>query len=366
MRVGIDAHMVGGQETGNETYVRGLVEGFKGDARDFELLVYHVGLPWTASTRHVRLQRLLTDNPYVRLGAELPARSLGQRLDVLHMTYAAPVWSAAPLVITVHDICYTTNPEWFSERDLSVLSSMVPRSLKKAAHVITVSEAARSQIIERYDVPESKISAIHNGPGPGAEPITLETAQQEMAAAGLHLERPYLLTVGNLQPRKNLVRLVAAFDEVTGKRGHDIDLVIVGPRRYRAGEILEAGANHDRIHFTGYVTDRQLAALYRCSTAFVLPSLYEGFGLPAIEAMAHGVPVACSNAGALPEICGDAAILFDPVSVESIAGAIDTILDRADVRMRLSRAGPVRAQLFSWRKAAGLTYQVYRDVVNRA
>lgn len=355
--------MVGGQETGNETYVKGLVEGFKASAEDLDVLVYHLGAPWTASSPHVRFQRLLTGSPYVRLGAELPARSLGQRLDVLHTTYGAPVWSAAPLVLTVHDICYATNPEWFSPRDVRVLSSVVPRSIRKAAHVITVSESARRQIIERYKVPDAKISTIPNGPGPGAEEITLEAALRELATIGLKVKRPYLLTVGNLQPRKNLVRLLQAFDHLVRVRGHDIDLVIAGPAHFRAEEVLAAARPlGERVRFTGYLSDRQLAACYRCSTAFALPSLYEGFGLPVIEAMAHGIPVASSNAGALPEVAGEAAVLFDPLSVDDMVVAVDGILTDASLAERLGRAGKAQAARFSWRTSAELTLAVYRQV----
>jgi glycosyltransferase involved in cell wall biosynthesis len=361
--------MVGGQETGNETYVRGLVDGFKALAQqqgqDLDILVFNVGSPWTVPDARIRFQRLLTSNPFVRLGAELPLRAIGQRLDLLHMTYSAPVWSAAPVVLTVHDICYVTNPEWFSRRDLRVLSTMVPRSIRKAAHVITVSQDARRQIIEHYHVPEAKITAIPNGPGPGAYPITLEAAREELSALGLNLERPFLLAVGNLQPRKNLVRLLEAFDELVTRRGQDAALVIVGPRSYRAEEIISAaGRVADRVHFTGYVTDRQLAAFYRCSTAFVFPSLYEGFGLPALEAMAHGVPMACSDAGALPEVCGDAAIMFNPHSVMSIVDALERILRESDLRQKLSVAGKARAAKFSWKKTAELTLKVYEQVLS--
>jgi glycosyltransferase involved in cell wall biosynthesis len=361
MRVGLDAHMVGGQETGNETYVRGLVEGFKAAGGDVDLVVYHVGSPWTAPSARVRFQRLLTASPYVRLGLELPVRSVGQHLDVVHTTYGAPLWSAAPLVLTVHDICYVTNPEWFSTRDFRVLSNLVPRSIRKAAHVITDSSSARLQIIETYGVPEDKISSIPIGPGPGAQPITEEEARRELSSLGLPPGRPFVLTVGNLQPRKNLVRMLAAFDELAAG-GFDTDLVIVGPRRYRADEIFGAVRNRERIHFTGYITDRQLAACYRCSTMLVLPSLYEGFGLPALEAMAHGIPVACSNAGALPELCGDAAVLFDPLSVDAIAGAVGDILGDANLGARLGRAGLDRAGLFTWAQTVELTSKVYERV----
>ncbi|HMC67848.1 MAG TPA: glycosyltransferase family 1 protein, partial [Mycobacteriales bacterium] len=140
------------------------------------------------------------------------------------------------------------------------------------------------------------------------------------------------------------------------------DLVIVGPRRYRADETFQAVRKRDRIHSTGYITDRQLAACYRRSTMLVLPSLYEGFGLPALEAMAHGIPVACSNAGALPELCGEAAALFDPLSVDAIAGAMEAILGDADVRARLGAAGLARAGLFTWGRTVDLTSQVYEKV----
>jgi glycosyltransferase involved in cell wall biosynthesis len=357
LRVGIDAHMVGGQETGNETYIRGLVEGFKTLEDHLDLIVFNVGQAWTSQKNGLRFQRLVTGNPYVRLGFELPLRSQG--LDIMHMTYSVPVWSAAPLVLTVHDICYVTNPEWFSPRDLRVLSTMVPRSIRKAAHIITCSDDARRQIIDYYRVPESRISAIPIGPGPASEPITVEAAQAELAALDFDLQRPYLLTVGNLQPRKNLVRLFDAFTQLVS-RGHEIDLVVVGPQRYKAAEIIKAAAPiAGRVHFTGYITDRQLAACYRCSTAFVLPSLYEGFGLPVLEAMAQGVPVACSNAGSLPEVCGDAAVLFEPHSVESIIDVLDRIVADAALRRRLSAAGIARAGQFSWKKTAELTFEVY-------
>jgi glycosyltransferase involved in cell wall biosynthesis len=353
--------MVGGQETGNETYVKGLVEGLR-DVGGADVLVYHVGPPWANTSEHVRFERLTSANPVVRLGGELPLRSTREHLDVLHTTYAAPIWSSAPVVVTVHDICFATNPEWFSLRDRYVLSVTVPRSIRLAAHVITVSEDARRRIIERYDVPEAKITAILNGPGAGAMPISAEEAAAELGAMGLQLNRPFILTVGNVQPRKNLVRLVTAVHALINGQGHDVDLVVVGPKRFHSDAIVEAaGRLEGRVHFTGYVSDRQLAACYRGCILFVLPSLYEGFGLPVIEAMAHGVPIACSNTGALPEVAGDAAILFDPVSVESITHAMHRILSDQDLIGRLVTAGASRASSFSWRRSAEKTLEVYRQ-----
>ena len=365
MRVGIDGHMVGRQETGNETYIKGLVGGLMEVKPDLEAVVFHVDGPWAADRPPVRFARLITASPYLRLGLDLPARSVTQRLDVLHMTYAAPVWSSAPIVLTVHDICYATHPEWFSERDLRVLNTVVPRSIKKAAHVITVSESARVEIIETYRLAPEKISAVPNGPGGGATPISSEDARTELTALGVIPARPYLLAVGNLQPRKNLERLIQAFQVLFRDRGHDVDLVIVGPKRFHADLILDAAQSlADRVHFTGYVTDTQLAACYRCCTTFVFPSLYEGFGLPALEAMAQGAPVACSTAGALPEVCGRAAVYFDPRSVDAMVDAVEKILGDDGLRRSLVEAGLLRTREFSWRRTAELTVEIYRRVAS--
>jgi len=139
--------------------------------------------------------------------------------------------------------------------------------------------------------------------------------------------------------------------------------VIVGPRRYRADHAVEAaGAVSERVHFTGYVTDRQLAACYRSSTLFVFPSLYEGFGLPALEAMAQGVPIACSSAGSLPEVCGDAAFYFDPRSVDEMTGAIERLLADTGLRRKLGAAGVERAKDFSWTRTAERTVEIYEQV----
>ena len=365
MRVGIDGHMVGGQETGNETYIKGLVDGLAELKPELDALVFHVDGAWASARPPLTFQRLVTGSPYFRLVVDLPARSVTQRLDVLHMTYAAPVWSAAPIVLTVHDICYATNPEWFSARDLRVLNAVVPRSIRHAAHVITDSNSARKEIIARYGVPEAKISAIPIGPGAGASPISTEEGRAALSALGLSPSKPYLLAVGNLQPRKNLERLIQAFQVLVRDRGHDIDLVIVGPKRFHADLIVDAARSlADRVHFTGYITDAQLAACYRCCTTFVFPSLYEGFGLPALEAMAQGAPVACSNAGALPEVCGQAALYFDPRSVEAIVDAIDEMLNDEGLRRRLTEAGLSRAREFSWRRTAELTVEIYRRVAS--
>lgn len=182
---------------------------------------------------------------------------------------------------------------------------------------------------------------------------------------GLDPQRRYVLAVGNLQPRKNLVRLMDAMRRIAAA-GLDVDLLVAGPEHYRAEEVLAAGREGtERIRFTGYISDRQLAACYSCATAFAFPSLFEGFGIPALEAMAHGVPVVCSDTGALPEVCGEAALYFDPLDVESIADALRRVITDRGLHADLSRRGRAREKQFSWGESAQRTLDVYQQVARR-
>ena len=355
--------MVGSRETGNETYVRGLVEGFSELHREYELFVYHVGNPWRTGSDHLRFRRLAAASPLVRLPVDLPLRTIRDRLDVIHTTYAAPLWSRCPQVVTVHDISYVAHPEWFSVRDRRVLNIAVPRSIRSAARVITGSEVCRAQIIDHYQVPGEKVICIYDAAGPAAEPVTESAARAEIETLGIDPGRPYVLAVGNLQPRKNLGRLFAAYRAVLAA-GVDVDLVVAGPEHYRADEVLrEAREARSRIRFSGYLSDRQLAACYRCAAVFAFPSLFEGFGIPPLEAMAHGVPVICSNAGSLSEVCGDAALYFDPLDVESIAETLRRALTDDDLRKDLVRAGRTREREYSWVLTAQRTLATYEDAV---
>lgn len=353
--------MVGGHETGNETYVRGLVDGFSELGGGFELFVYHVGSGWTATARSSRFRRLAGGSAWIRLAADLPLRTVRDGLDVLHTTYTTPLWARCPMVVTVHDISFAFHPEWFSVRDLRVLSRTVPWSIRRAARVITVSETSRAQIIERYGIDPQKVACVPCAPGPAAAPVDDDAARELVSKRGLNPDRPYVLAVGNLQPRKNFARLVTAVVNLVSA-GIDVDLVVVGPARYRADDVFGAARKaEDRVRFTGYLSDRELAAFYKCAAVFAFPSLFEGFGIPPLEAMAHQVPVACSNTGALVEVCGDAAEYFDPYDVEAITAALRRVLTDSGRRAELVRAGQAQLREFTWRRSAEMTLAVYRE-----
>jgi glycosyltransferase involved in cell wall biosynthesis len=352
--------MVGGQETGNETYVRGLIDGLTVLPSPPQVVAYSAGPPWERSGAEMRFQRLIAPAPIPRLGLELPVRSVTDHLDILHTTYVAPLWAKCPTVLSVHDICYETNPEWFSGRDVRMLSVAVPRSIRRADQVITISEASRQQIIDYYGTPPSKITVTALAPGVAATRIDHDQAIGALASTSVPVDRPYLCAVGNLQPRKNLVRLIQAFMNLIEHGRFDGDLVLIGPLRWRSHEILTVAAGLSaRIHVTGYLTDLQLAACYSLSQAFAFPSLFEGFGLPPIEAMAHGIPVSCSDRGALPETCGEAAVYFDPMDVDAIENALDSVLNDEPLRLHLAKAGLARSSELTWTRTAEMTMAVY-------
>ena len=357
--------MVGSRETGNETYVLGIIDGLVSLNDGSELYVYHVGGGAEQGGPRVHPRRLLGSGAWSRLTFDLPVRSWTDHLDVIHTTYVAPVWGRCPVVLTVHDICYASHPEWFSKRDLRVLSASVPWSIRRAARVITVSEVCRAEIIARYRVPEEKVVCVYNAAGPAAQKLSQAEARDAVSALGIDPLRPYILAVGNVQPRKNLVRLIKAFERLIAE-GIDVDLVIVGPEHFRSNLVHEAAAGLSaRVHLTGYVNHRQLAACYECAAVFAFPSLFEGFGIPAIEAMSHGTPVACAKAGALPEVCADAAAYFDPLDVESMADALARVLTDETLRAELTLAGRSRASRFTWQAAAKETLAVYKEAMGQ-
>ena len=377
MRIAIDAHMVGEQETGNETYTLNLVRALMAHPAvrrgECELLLYtthpdrlyeRLGPDLRASVRRIR-----PESAPFRIALGMPAAALRDHLDLLHVTYVAPPVGRCPHVVTVHDISFDKHPTFFSPRVRLMLSTLVPLSMRRARRVITVSEHARQEIITRYGLPPERVAVTYEAAAPDYRPITDRTVLTDVQRR-YGLAPGYILALGNLQPRKNLGRLVDAYTQVRAQ-GHlaGVQLVLAGKAQWRESELF-ARASHSShaadILFPGYVADADLPALYSGARAYVYPSLYEGFGLPPLEAMACGTAVICSNAASLPEVTGDAAVTFDPHDTGALAAALIRLQVEPELRDELRHRGLRRAAQFSWTRCADETMAVYRQAVRSA
>jgi glycosyltransferase involved in cell wall biosynthesis len=299
----------------------------------------------------------VSTNPFKRLGLDLPLELSRLKPDVLHVQYTAPLFCRVPTVVSVHDVSFLEHPEYFTRFRSHQLKLTVAKTVARAERILTVSEFSRRKIIEAYRVPEEKVVAIPNAVSPMFRPISREVAG-EAVRRKLSLQQPYILTLGDLQPRKNHLGLLTAFATLPHK------LVIGGKDTWFAPEIRKQVTRlhlEDRVVFTGWVDDADLLHLYGGCDLFVFPSLYEGFGLPILEAMACGRAVACSNTSAMPEVASAAAILFDPRSVVDMSRAMEDLLLDPELRARMERRGLQHASHYSWKKSAAATLDVYYE-----
>jgi len=267
-----------------------------------------------------------------------------------------------PTILTVHDLIFRHLPEYHKPLNRWYLNLTMPLFCQRATHIITVSEQTRSDLVALYGVPTGKITVIYEAADPSFRLPSADAVTSTRAR--YHLPDRYLLFVGTIEPRKNLTRLLAAFEQLLAEGLTDA-LVIVGKRGWLTNDFDAALERSPAIHavlFPGFVPDADLPALYAGAQALAMPSLYEGFGLPVLEAMACGTPVACSNNSSLPEIAGDAALLFDPTEVDAISDALRRILGSSDLQSHLRDAGLRRANEFSWGRAARETLALYRSI----
>jgi len=252
-------------------------------------------------------------------------------------------------LLTVHDLSFLRYPDHFVPKLVRYLERVVPASVARADRVLADSEATRADLIRLLGTPPEKVEVLYSGVDARFRPKP-EPRERERLRARYGLDRPYVLSVGTLQPRKNFVRLIRAFARLpdTGRV-----LVIAGGRGWLYESVLEEAARHpDRVRVMGFVEDADLPALYRGADLFVFPSFYEGFGLPVLEAMACGVPVVCSGVSSLPEVAGDAALLVDPEDEDGLMGAMRRALEDEGLRREMMARGRARAAEFTWERAA--------------
>jgi len=296
---------------------------------------------------------------------DLPRYLKRASLDLFHGTnYEIPLWRRRHTVVTVHDLSSLLHPRLHRQPLVRRMRLRLPLAVKMARAVITPTEAVRHELCLHLNVKPKKVTAIHEAPRECFRPVPPDESLGTRTQFGV--EDDFLLFVGTLEPRKNLLTLLKAFVEVLRDTRFRPQLIVAGGEGWLMEDtfaFVRAAGIADRVRLIGYVNDDELRALYSSCRAFIYPSLYEGFGLPPLEAMACGAPVIASRIRALAETIGDAAMLIDPLDVQSLAAAITDVCENENQRKKLIAAGPAQAAKFSWEKAARLTYEVYRQVL---
>ena len=301
----------------------------------------------------------------------LPRYVSRRGIQLFHGTnYDVPLWRRCATVLTVHDLSLFTRPETHEARRVWRARRRLPLMARTATLVITPTEAVRREVCERLGVRAEKVFAVHEGARGVFRPLAFAATAD--ARRRLGAGEDFLLAVGTIEPRKNLRALVRAFEsvvrETTATTTDGLRLVIAGGKGWLTDPLfaeVERSPVRERIVFTGYVADEDLRALYSSCRLFAYPSLYEGFGLPVLEAMRCGAPVLASRTPALTEVAGAAALLVNPDRPEEIARGIVELLGSEAERRRLSEAGLERAAAFSWERAARETLEVYEEASRR-
>lgn len=341
----VDADVLGRERTGDETYVRNLLRELGPLAAAADVSIAAVTRRPDLVPEGVQAVELRARSQELRMALTLPRLLHGLGAGLVHAQYVLPLRSPCPGVVTVHDLSFAHRPELMGRKDRLVFRTVVPRAVRHAARVLTVSERTKRDLVELYDVPADHVVVTPNGIDPAFHPS--RSASPKSTSNNL-LQGSYVLAVGAIQARKNQLAALEAASAV------GLPLLVVGPHKdpALAEELRRRGARVE-----GYVDTERLAELYRGAACLVQASSYEGFGLPIVEAMASGTPVVAVGEPALVEVAGGAAVVVDE---SDLAEGIRRALGE---RERLVAAGLERARTFTWRAAAERTLTVYREIL---
>ena len=376
MRVGLDGYPLAEPRTGVGHYTLELARALAliAPSDQFELVS---PAPFDPSTLEEINQADLSNLRAVHLeisrirghwwAVGLPIYVTKARFDLFHGTnFEVPFWNRRTLV-TIHDLSALLHRDKHRDSLARRARLRLPIVAKLARKIITPTESVKREVCEHLRVKANKVIAIPSAARPSFRPVPLE--QTVEMRRRLAIEDDFLLFVGTLEPRKNLLTLLKAFEQIVRQTSLRPQLVIAGGHGWLMDEtfsFIKHSAIGDRLRLTGYLGDEELRALYSSCRIFVYPSLYEGFGLPPLEAMACGAPVIAGRVAALQEVLGSAARLVDPLDVEALAGSIVELIENDEERRRLASNGPKHAAKFSWEETARRTLEVYRDAVSEA
>lgn len=370
MIVGIEGRTLQGERYGVARYLINLLREMVALEADDRYIVFTSGPiePLGFSSPRLEIKTLSMRPSLLWRHLRLPLAMRRDGVD-LHFSpsYFLPLLKLCPAVVVVHDITFKVHPEWFARDRRFRFDDLFWREVARAERIITVSEHSKVDIVRVLDVAPERVTVIPEAADTLFAPVEDED-RLEAVRRKFGLGRDFLFTAGSIHTRRNLERLIEAVGAASRALDAPLELLILGtPAPFSPPVDIQGTARRcgmeERVKRIGYVSEEELLLLYNACTLFVYPSLYEGFGLPVIEAMACGTPVACSNTTSIPEVAGGAAEYFDPESVEEMAEAVRRVMADASLRQRLSRAGKERASSFSWRRAAKETAAVLEQVV---
>jgi glycosyltransferase involved in cell wall biosynthesis len=370
-RIGINAHLLspksGYRRAGIHQYIAQVLRHLPLLNNRTEYLIYtrdRMAIEKQTGQRIIS-SRLPTEKRLIRIlweQSSWPIQAARERLDLLHsMAFVTPFATKIPTIVTVYDLSFVHYPEKFPTSQRLYLRTQTARSVNQARQVITISEATRQDLNHHFGVPLEKIKVVFPGVESHFREIPKESLNIFRAKNNLH--KPFILHVGTLQPRKNIPVLLKALATL---KNQEIDLVLVGGKGWQYDDIFNRVEDLDlanQVHFIGYVQDKELPFWYNAARVLVFPSVYEGFGMPIIEAMACGTPVIAAHSSSLPEAGGEAAFYFEPHDVEKLTQQLTDIFENDNLLLNRRHSGILQARKFSWDQAGSETARIYAQVL---
>lgn len=366
MRIGIDAHMVGKHEGGNETYVRNLVNSLAKIDDKNHYVIFVTDIESAESLRLCNPNFILdsiSPNNIYRLGTQFYFKQKKHYLDLMHFTYHMPFILQSKSIVTIHDLCFKKHPNFFNFKNRLLFSVFGKLSSKKADSIITVSNSSKRDIKEFYDTDINKIWVTYLAANEDFS--NLDKNRFAIIREKYQINGKFVLSIGSFEPKKNLLTLLKAFKRIISENDIEHNLVIVQKDQVGIKTALKQLKICDLLgqsKLLSYVDNQDLPYLYALADVFVYPSFYEGFGLPVLEAMVSGVPVVCSNTSSLPEVVNDSALTFNPYDIDGLKKAMLSIITDPNLREKMVQRGALRASQFSWEKTASQTLKVYASV----
>lgn len=369
MRIAVHgSHLCQEREDGNQTYILNLFRSI-GEIDKVNQYTFYYNKPNAKKVEAPNFEHKVQQAPFMWTQRVFPFLLRRDRPDVLFMPIQMLPFLKAKnqkSVVTIHDLAFILYPETFPAKDAFLHKLYVREAITKADHLIAITEATKQDIIKFYKINPDKITVVYHGVDKDRFRLMQEGEENLVAdvKSKYNITKPYILYIGNVQPRKNIQGLIKAYQKLRKTTDHNYQLVIAGAKAWLVEDVMkEIGDDYrEDIIFTGRFEDAELSPLLWGADLFVLPSFYEGFGLPILEAMACGVPTVVSNTPSLVEVGGEASLSFDPHNIDDMAKVLDNIISHPDLRQKMRAQGLERVSEFSWNRCAKETIQVIKKV----